>query len=161
MADTLRLNIRQFAREFVAQHGRCDPEAVLDAIYERFGDDMRENWERETREFWRRDLKTEFARDDEDGEAVMQTALEGFTFPKVINVPREGGGITWVDGRSATREDVLGQRMLKNLNIISATRKRDLWDMKIDRLDVAWNVNAEWTVGECVEFLAGQTAASK
>lgn len=160
MADTLRGNIRQFARDYIREHGRCDPDEVLDAIYERFGDDIRSNWERETREYWRRLLKDDFKRDEEDDDTVvMQTALPGFSWPNVINVQREGGGVTWVDGLAATKDDVRSQQLLKNMNIINATRQRDVFDRKVDRLEPAWAVNPDWTVGECIEYLAQKEVA--
>ncbi len=154
MGNELRGRYQQFGIDYVVEHGRADSDAVIDAVFETFGDELRTEWERLAREGVRRDLKTAFKRLESDDEAEVQTGLPGFTLPKIIALPREGGAIEYIDSLTASREDAQAARLVRVGNILNAQRKLEQWDQTLDRLRPAWNLNPEWTIGECVDYLA-------
>lgn len=153
MANDLRARYQQFGIDYVIKHGRADADAVIDAVFEAFGDEIKEAWDRLSRESVRRDLKSAFKRLEEDADAVMQTPLPGFALPKVIAIPREGG-VEYIHTATASRTDGYAARNVREMNIINAIRKRDEWDRVLDRCEVAWRINPDFTIGECIEHLA-------
>lgn len=156
MAANLMSRVVEFALEYIEEHGRVDyADELRPAIAEEFGQEISQAWEELAYEAIRRKIKNRL-RTNEEGDSVMQTRLEGFDLPTAIAVPREGGGVVFVSTLTATRDDAEAQLLLKEKNIADAIHRRDEWDRTLDRLRPAWAVNAEWTIGECIDFLANQ-----
>jgi len=156
MADNLTSRIVNFALDYMEQHGRVDwSDELKPAIEAAFGKEIARHWTEMAFETIRRSIKKQLARNEDTDEAI-QTQLPGFRLPKGIAVPQEGGGVTFVSTLAATRGEARAQLMLREANIINAQRRKDEWERKLDRLEVAWRVNADFTVGECVDYLAQQ-----
>lgn len=154
MENNLRARYQQFGIDFVVRHGRASADAVVDAVFDAFRDEIETAWARLSREAVRRDLKSAFKR-LEASDDVAQTSLPGFALPKVIALPREGGATEYIDTTAATKDEAYAARQVREMNIVNAVRKRDEWDRTLDRLRPAWNVNPDWTIGECIDYLAG------
>ena len=156
MADDLMARITEYARDKIVAEGRCDFDALLPDVYERFGEAIEAHWQQMAREHIRRQLKTRLAKweDEDDPDAVIQTKLPGFQLPQFISVPGEGGRVVWVHSLAATQADAFAQRQLRETNIVRAVRKRDVWDQMLDRLDPAWRTHPDFTIGECIDWLA-------
>lgn len=55
----------------------------------------------------------------------------------------------------ATRDEM--QRGLSYLELQSVQAQQELWEFRelMDQLNVAWDVEPKWTVGQCITYLNG------
>lgn len=153
MAINPMSEIVEFALDYMKVHGRVDwANELRPIIEERFGTSIRDHYVEMAYETIRRRIKGRLKKHDDS--AVQQTRLKGFEVPTGIAIPTEGGGVVFVSTLAATRVDALAHRQILERNIVNAVHNRDEWNRTLDRLQPAWAINPDWTVGECIDFLA-------
>lgn len=155
MADNLMVRVTAWALDYIDAHGRVDwDDELKPLIYEQFGIELEQHGADLAFELIRRRIKTRLKKNAEN--ALIQTQLDGFEIPQGFTVPTEGGGTTFVSTIGASRAEAEAHLLICEENIRSAIRGRDDWQRMLDYLRPAWSFDSNFTIGECIDWLAAQ-----